>query len=124
MRDVREEGGELALAVGLRSGTGEAGVRAGGAQERPSRVEAQATALAPAPGLGLDAAEKCVGDDATHVRAAATGAPGRARAGLARVAIAVVEAGAAVTELAAAVAWRAAAAVVLRGGRSCGAEER
>jgi len=120
VRDVREEGGDLALAVGFRAAMGEGGVRAAGsAQERPPRVEV--TALAPAPGLGLDAVEKCVGDDAAYVRAAAT-AGSRAGAGLARVAVAVVEARAAVTELAAAVAWRAAA--VLRGGRTCGAEER
>jgi len=111
VRDVREEGGDLALALHLGAAMGEAWVRVGGVQERASRVEV--LALAPVRGLVLDAVEERVGDDATHVRAATAAALARARATpLATVGVAL----AAVTILAAAVAWLAAA--VLRGGRA------
>jgi len=63
VRDVREEGGDLALA--LHRPATEAFVRVGGAQERTSGVEV--FALAPVPGLVLDAVEECVGDNASHV---------------------------------------------------------
>jgi len=69
VRGVREEGGDLALAVGVRAATREARERAGGAQERAPRVEV--LALAPVPGLGLDSVEERLGDDAGHGRAAA-----------------------------------------------------
>ena len=65
MRDVREEGGDLALALGLGAAVREARVRVDGAQERAPRVEA--LALARARGLVLDAVEEGVGDDAGHV---------------------------------------------------------
>ena len=129
MGDVREEGGDLALAVVRRAAVREVGVRAGGVQERVPRVEA--AALAPAPGLGLDAVEERVGDDATNVRAAAAAAAAAATTTTARFARArpaplatVGVAQAAVAVLAAAVAVLAAA--VLRGGRAGGGaqEER
>ena len=75
VRGVREEGGDLALAVGLRAAAREARERAGGAQERAPRVEVLALALVP--GLRLDSVEERLGDDAGHGRAAAP----RARAG-------------------------------------------
>jgi len=116
---MREEGGNLALDLDLRAAMREARVRGDGLEEHASRVEAYA--LAPAPGLGLDAVEG-LGDDARHGRAAAassgSGAPARAR--LAPLA-AVVAGLAAVTELAAAKAWLAAA--VLRGRGPTGADQ-
>ena len=48
VRDMREEGGNLALALYLRAAMREARVRGDGLEERASRVEAYA--LAPAPG--------------------------------------------------------------------------
>jgi len=118
VRDVREEGGDLALA--LHRPATEAFVRVGGAQERTSGVEV--LALAPVPGLVLDAVEECVGDNVSHVPTTTAATAARAaRARLAPVATVVVGR-AAVTELAAAVVWLAAA--VLRGGRAGSAEER
>ena len=123
--DVREEGGDLAPAVGRGAAAREVGVRARGAQERGPRVEG--CALAPGPGLGLDAAEERGGDDARHGRAgagagAAAAAP-RARARLAPFA-AVGAGGAAVAVLAAAQARLAAAALRGRWDDAAGAEER
>ena len=60
MGDVREEGGDLTLAVGLRAVAREPRVRAGSLQEGAQRVEADA--LAPCPGVGLDAVEEQAGD--------------------------------------------------------------
>ncbi len=124
VRGVREEGGDLALALHLRPAMGEAWVRLDGAQERAPGVEV--LALAPAPGLVLDAVEEGAGDDASHVRTTATtAAAAAARAARARLApVATVLVGrAAVAELAAADVWLAAA--VLRGGRAGdSAEER
>uniref|UniRef100_A0A0A9GA32 Uncharacterized protein n=1 Tax=Arundo donax TaxID=35708 RepID=A0A0A9GA32_ARUDO len=65
VRDVREEGGDLPLSGGLRTGICEAGVRAGGLQERSALVEALALASVRR-GLGLDADEEFLGDDALH----------------------------------------------------------
>jgi len=121
VRDVREEGGDLALALHLRAAMGEAGVRVDGVQERASRVEV--LAFAPVRGLVLDAVEERVGNDASHVRAAtsaATAAPTRGTP-LATPLATVGVGRAAVTILAAAVAWLAAA--VLRGGRAGSAAE-
>jgi len=109
VRDVGEEGGDLALA--LHRPATEAFVRVGGAQERAPGVEV--LALAPVPGLVLDAVEECVGDNASHVPTSTAAAARAARARLAPVA-AVLVGRAAVTELAAAVTCLAAA--VLRGG--------
>jgi hypothetical protein len=119
VRDMREEGGNLALALDLGAAMREARVRGDGLEERASRVEA--SALAPAPGMGLDAVEEGLGDDPRHGRAAAAatcGAPTRARL----APLAAVGAGlAAVSILAAAEAWLAAA--VLRGRGRRGAEQ-
>lgn len=90
---------DLALAVGLRAALVEARVHVDGAQERVSRAEV--IALAPAPGLGLDAVEELVGDDVAHVHTAAAAIG--ARDGLA-TSTAVVIGRAAVTGLVAAVA--------------------
>lgn len=80
VRDVREEGSDLALALRLRAAMREGRKRVGSAHERAPCVEI--LALAPVPGLGLDAVEECLGDDARHGRAAAVAAPQpQARAG-------------------------------------------
>jgi hypothetical protein len=77
---VREEGGDLALAIRLRAAVREARERAGGAHERAPRVEI--LALAPVPCVGPDAVEERLGDDARHGRATAAAAPQpQARAG-------------------------------------------
>lgn len=57
-----EEGGNLAVALDLGGAMREARVRGDGLEERASHVEA--SALAPAPGMGLDAVEEGLGDDA------------------------------------------------------------
>ena len=126
VRDVREEGGDLAPAVGRGAAAREVGVGARGAQERGPRVEGRA--LAPGPRVGLDAAEERGGDDARHGRAgagagAASAAAPRARARLAP--LAAVGAGrAAVAVLATAQARLAAAALRGRWDDAGGAEER
>ena len=70
MRDVREEGSDLAPAIVLRAATREVRVLVGGVQERASLVEVPALAVAVLV-LGLDAVEEGVGDEATHVCGAA-----------------------------------------------------
>jgi len=70
VRDVREEGSDLALAVVLRATLREVRVLVGGVQERVSRIEVPALAVAVLV-LGLDAVEEGVGDEPTHVCGAA-----------------------------------------------------
>ena len=72
MRDVRQEGSDLAPAVVLRAAMREVRVLVGGIEERVSRVEVPALAVTVLV-LGLDTVEEGVGDDATHVCAAAGG---------------------------------------------------
>ena len=72
MRDVREEGSDLALAVVLRATLREVRVLVGGVQERVSRIEVPALAVTVLV-LRLDAVEESVADDGTHVCAAAGG---------------------------------------------------
>ena len=76
---MREEGGDLALALRLRAAMREGRERVGSAHERAPRVEI--LALAPVPGLGLDAVEERLGDDARHGRAGAAAPQPQARAG-------------------------------------------
>jgi hypothetical protein len=127
VRDVGEEGGDLALALDLRAAVREAGVRARGREERVPGVEV--LALTRALVLGFDAVEEGRCDDTVHVSATAAAAASTsaatasgARAGLTPIA-AVGFSLAAVAVLAAAVPWLAVA--VLRSGQAAGsAEER
>jgi len=71
MRDVREEGSDLAPAIVLRAATREVRVLVGGVQERALRVQVPALAVAVLVLGLLDAVEEGVGDEATHVCGAA-----------------------------------------------------
>lgn len=115
VRDVHEEGGDLALVVGLRA-----------TQAKPGNTPAcvEACDLAPAPRVGLDAIEERLGDDARHGHIGITATAPRRRPSVGpRLAagIAVSASRAAVAVLAAAKARSV--ATVMRGHRDGAGEE-